>query len=49
MEFNGYIWTMWDDPLCDIGDWGYTYENCTECPEFESCYYKDKKIDEENS
>lgn len=49
MEFNGYIWELWDDPICDVDDWGYTYNNCSECPEFENCYYQDRKISENDS
>lgn len=46
IEYDGYVWELVDDPICDVGDWDYCYEDCTECPEFENCFERANKIKE---
>lgn len=35
--FNGYLWSIEDDPLCEDGSTP-SYEDCRDCPLFYECY-----------
>lgn len=35
--YDGYIWEMVDDPICDDGEVD-CYLDCTECPYFTDCF-----------
>lgn len=26
-----------DDPICDVENWGFCYENCEDCPALYDC------------
>lgn len=28
-----------DDQTCDAEEWGFRYDDCTECPAFNDCMY----------
>lgn len=38
MEYEGKIWRLIDDPICDIEDWSSVPVDCRECKCFYDCY-----------
>ena len=44
MEYEGKMWRLIDDPICDVDEWESISADCRECECFYDCYEVDDDI-----